>query len=277
MSESTAQTDNKQPSQSQGLKQVPFRGGGFAPRSRRLAAWIAFALVLALWQAGSRLGYIHPLTLPSPEEILAALIELARSGDLWRHLSASLGRLTLGWSLGTLAGLAVGLSLGMFSLARSVGLPFVSALFPIPKIALLPLFIIWFGIGEPSKVATILFGVFFPTVINTYSGVDNVARSLIRMGQSFDLPTRDIVLKIILPGAMPAILSGFRISASIAIVLLVAAEMIGAEWGVGALVLAAGNLMQTDYLIAGVVLLSLIGLSIGMILSRLESLLLRWR
>ena len=233
--------------------------------------------MLALWQTGSRLGYIHPLTLPSPEEILAALLDLARSGDLWRHLSASLGRLALGWSLGTLAGLAVGLSLGMFSLARSVGLPFVSALFPIPKIALLPLFIIWFGIGEPSKVATILFGVFFPTVINTYSGVDNVARSLIRMGQSFDLPTRDIVLKIILPGAMPAILSGFRISASIAIVLLVAAEMIGAEWGVGALVLAAGNLMQTDYLIAGVVLLSLIGLSIGMILSRLESLLLRWR
>ena len=256
---------------------VPFRGGGFAPSSRRAAAWIAFAVVIAAWQFGSANGFIHPLTLPSPEEIVAALLDLARSGDLWRHLSASLGRLAMGWSLGTLAGLAVGLALGMFSLARSVGLPFVSALFPIPKIALLPLFIIWFGIGEPSKVATILFGVFFPTVINTYSGVDNVARSLIRMGQSFDMPTRDVVLKIILPGAMPAILSGFRISASIAIVLLVAAEMIGAEWGVGALVLAAGNLMQTDYLIAGVVLLSLIGLTIGVALSRLESLLLRWR
>jgi len=256
---------------------VPFRGGGFAPASGRAAAWIAFALVIAAWQLGSSTGFIHPLTLPSPEDIVAALIDLARSGDLWRHLSASLGRLALGWSLGTLAGLAVGLSLGMFSLARSIGVPFVSALFPIPKIALLPLFIIWFGIGEPSKIATILFGVFFPTVINTYSGVDNVARSLIRMGQGFDMPIRDIVLKIVLPGALPAILSGFRISASIAIVLLVAAEMIGAEWGVGALVLAAGNLMQTDYLIAGVLLLSLIGLTIGIVLGRLENWLLRWR
>lgn len=277
MSENLRQVGQEPPVPRSAGRPVPFRGGGFAPSSRRAAAWIAFAVVIAAWQFGSSMGYIHPLTLPSPEEILAALIDLARSGDLWRHLSASLGRLALGWSLGTLAGLAVGLALGMFSLARSVGLPFVSALFPIPKIALLPLFIIWFGIGEPSKVATILFGVFFPTVINTYSGVDNVARSLIRMGQSFDMPTRDIVLKIIFPGAMPAILSGFRISASIGIVLLVAAEMIGAEWGVGALVLAAGNLMQTDYLIAGVVLLSLIGLSISIVLSRLESLLLRWR
>ncbi len=277
MSEDLRQVGQGRSSQESAERPVPFRGGGFSPSSRRAAAWIAFAVVIAAWQVGSSTGFIHPLTLPSPEEILAALVDLARSGDLWRHLSASLGRLALGWSLGTLAGLAVGLALGMFSIARSVGLPFVSALFPIPKIALLPLFIIWFGIGEPSKVATILFGVFFPTVINTYSGVDNVARSLIRMGQSFDMPTRDIVLKIIFPGAMPAILSGFRISASIAIVLLVAAEMIGAEWGVGALVLAAGNLMQTDYLIAGVVLLSLIGLTIGIVLSRLESLLLRWR
>ena len=125
-----------------------------------------------------------------------------------------------------------------------------------PKIALVPLFIIWFGIGEGSKIITLAFGVFFPTVIATAGGVDNVPRSLIRMGQSFGLSTGAIVRKIVLPGALPAILSGFRVTASIAIVLLVAAEMIGAERGIGAFVLSAGNLYDTDALMAGIVVLS---------------------
>ena len=105
----------------------------------------------------------------------------------------------------------------------------VSALFPIPKIALVPLFIIWFGIGEGSKIATLGFGVFFPTVIATAGGVDNVPRSLIRMAQSFGLSHAAIVRKVVLPAALPAILNGFRVTSSIAIVLLVAAEMIGAR------------------------------------------------
>jgi len=165
----------------------------------------------------------------------------------------------------------------MFSWARSPGIAVVSALFPIPKIALLPLFIIWFGIGEPSKVATIAFGVFFPTAINTYAGVDGVPRSLIRMAQSFDLSMAEIVRKIVLPGALPTILSGFRISASIGIILLIAAEMIGAQYGIGAFVLAAGNLYQTDQLVAGVVVLSLLGLTVSFVLTRVERALLAWR
>ena len=127
--------------------------------------------------------------------------------------------------------------MGIFSAARAAGLPIVSALFPIPKIALLPLLILWFGIGEPSKVATIALGVFFPTVISAYSACDSVPRNLIRMAQSFGLPATDIVAKIILPGAMPGILAGFRISASVALLLVVAAEMIGAQYGIGAFVL----------------------------------------
>jgi NitT/TauT family transport system permease protein len=141
----------------------------------------------------------------------------------------------------------------------------------------LPLFIIWFGIGEGSKVATILFGVFFPTVIATYGGVDNVDRNLIRMGQSFGLSWMSIVRKIIIPGALPAILSGFRISASIAIILLVAAEMIGAEFGIGAYILMAGALFATDQLIAGVAMLSVLGLTVGWLISRAEHMLLSWR
>jgi NitT/TauT family transport system permease protein len=167
--------------------------------------------------------------------------------------------------------------IALFSLARASLQPLVSAIFPIPKIALLPLFIIWFGIDEGSKNATILFGTFFPTVIATYSGVDNVDRTLIRMGQSFGLSWWSIVRKIVLPGALPAILAGFRISASIAIILLVAAEMIGAEFGVGAYVLLAGSLMATDQLIAGVALLSIMGLTVAWLIGKAERYFLRWR
>jgi ABC-type nitrate/sulfonate/bicarbonate transport system permease component len=266
-----------EPSDQHATRPVPFRGAGFAPKSRPVLAWLAFALAIAFWQLGSARGWIDQLILPSPLGIVQALVDLAASGDLGRHLAASLFRLSLGWLLGTLAGLAIGTLIGLFSLARSVGIPFTAALFPIPKIALLPLFIIWFGIDEPSKVATILFGTFFPTVIATYAGVDGVSRSLIRMAQSFGVPTWRILARIILPGALPSILAGFRISVSIAIVLLVAAEMIGAQWGIGALVLAAGSLMQTEILLAGVVVLSLIGLSISTLLGIAERRLLRWR
>ena len=174
-------------------------------------------------------------------------------------------------------GVTVGLAIGLFSVARAGLSPIVSALFPIPKIALLPLFIVWFGIGEGSKVATILFGTFFPTVIATYGGVDNVDRNLIRMGQSFGLSWLSIVRKIIIPGALPAILSGFRISASIAIVLLVAAEMIGAQYGIGAYILMAGAIFATDQLIAGVAMLSILGLTIGWLIGKAEQYFLNWR
>lgn len=256
---------------------IAFRGGGFAPRSRSAAAWIAFALVLMLWQGALSGGLVNPVFLPSPLNILFALRDLTVSGELWRHLSISLLRIGGGWALGTVAGLAIGIAMGLYSLARSVGLPFVSALFPIPKIALLPLLILWLGIGEPSKVATIALGVFFPTVIATFSGVDSVPRGLIRMAQSFNMPFSAILAKIVLPGAMPGIISGFRISASTALLLVVAAEMIGAQEGIGAFVLAAGNLMQTDQLMAGVTVLSILGLIVGGLLSLLERRLLRWR
>lgn len=258
-------------------KPIRFRATGFNPRANPVAAWASFFVLIGLWQIGCSTGFISELAMPSPVAVGKALWHLLITGQLWLNLEASLERLAVGWLLGTVAGLVVGFAVGMFSWARSPGVALVSALFPIPKIALLPLFIIWFGIGEPSKFATIGFGVFFPTVINTFGGVDNVARNLIRMGQSFDMSTWSIVRKIILPGALPTILSGFRISSSIAIILLIAAEMIGAEHGIGALILAAGNLYQTDQLIAGVVVLSLLGLCVSWLLGRLDKWLLGWR
>ena len=186
-------------------------------------------------------------------------------------------RLLGGWTSGTMAGIAVGVIIGLWSLPRSGLYPLVSALFPIPKIALLPLFVVWFGIGEGSKLATIAFGTFFPTVIATIGGVDAVDRNLIRMAQAFNIPYTRIVRDVILPGAMPAILSGMRISASIAMVLLVAAEMIVAEFGVGAYILMAGALFAIDQLIAGVVILSVTGLSVAWVIGQVEKRLLAWR
>jgi NitT/TauT family transport system permease protein len=256
---------------------VPFRAVGFAPRNRPLAGAATLVGLIAVWQIGCSTGFIPELFLPSPEAVAGSLSRLALSGELWKHLSASLARLAIGWTLGTVIGVSAGFAVGIFTMARSPVLALVSALFPIPKIALVPLFIIWFGIGEGSKIATLAIGVFFPTVINTYAGVDNVQRNLILMGQSFNLSSWSIIRKIVLPGALPSVLAGFRITISVAIILLIAAEMIGADRGIGAFILSAGNLYQTDDLIAGVVVLSVIGLCLATVLSRVERAALPWR
>jgi ABC-type nitrate/sulfonate/bicarbonate transport system permease component len=256
---------------------VGFRGGGFSPKAGRYAGWIALALAIGLWQLAGSAGWVNPLFLPAPSAIARAIYQLALSGALWQHLSYSVMRIGVGWLLGTLAGVVVGFAIGLSSLARGVGITFISALFPIPKIALLPLLILWLGIGEQPKIATIALGVFFSTAISVYSGVDAVPRNLIRMAQSFNVPFHAIVFRVIWPGALPSILAGFRITASIALLLVVSAEMIGAEYGIGAFVLQAGNLMQTDQLLAGVVILSLFGLAVGRLINWLETRLLHWR
>jgi len=256
---------------------VPFRGGGFAPKNLRHAAPLTFLGLLALWWLATDRGWVSPIAVPPPQDVATALADMARSGELLKHVTASAQRLILGWLMGAVAGTLIGLAIGLSSLARSTALPLVSALFPIPKIALLPLFIIWFGIGEPSKYVTIAFGVFSPMAIAAFSGVDSVDRTLIRMAQSFGVPTTAIIRKIVLPGALPTILSGIRISASIGIILLTAAEMIGAQYGIGALVLAAGNLMQADRLLAGVLMLALFGLLVAQIIGLAERRLLHWR
>ena len=259
------------------LRPVAFRGAGFAPRAGRYAGWIALVLAIGLWQLAGSAGLVNPLFLPTPVAIARAIYQLALSGALWHHLSYSIMRIGTGWLLGTIAGVLVGFAIGLSSLARGVGITFISALFPIPKIALLPLLILWLGIGEQPKIATIALGVFFSTAISVYSGVDAVPRNLIRMAQSFNVPFHAIVIRVIWPGALPSILAGFRITASIALLLVVSAEMIGAEFGIGAFVLQAGNLMQTDQLLAGVVILSLFGLAVGRLINWLEARLLHWR
>jgi NitT/TauT family transport system permease protein len=258
-------------------RKLAFRGGGFLIERRTWISVAAFVALVALWQLVTGTGLVSPIFLPSPTRVVRALWDLAVTGDLWRHLSASLVRIGYGWLIGTAFGVAVGLMIGLFTASRAVGLPLVAALFPIPKIALLPLLILWLGIGEGSKVATIALSVFFPTVISTYSGVDSVPRNLIRMAQSFNVPLWRIVAQVLLPGALAGMLAGFRISIAAALLVLVAAEMIGAQYGLGAFLILTGNMMQTDRLMAGVVVVSVLGLSMSLVVGQVERRLLRWR
>jgi NitT/TauT family transport system permease protein len=256
---------------------VPFRGGGFRPGARRGMGVIVFVVLLILIEWGTRTGWISNLTLPRPSDVGGTFVDLWRTGLLWQHLLPSLSRLVVGSVLGITVGIGVGVMIGLFSYVRAGLVPLVAAMFPIPKIALLPLFVIWFGIDEGSKYALIALGTFTPTVVSTYGAVDNVDRTLVRMGQSFGLSWVSIVRKIVLPGALPGILSGLRVSIAIGIILLVAAEMLGAEYGVGAYILQAGSLYDLERLFAGVVILSVLGVLTSSVIGMLEKRLLRWR
>lgn len=256
---------------------VPYRGGGFSPQRIRWVGPIVFIVLIGLAEWGTRTGFISSLTLPKPSDVFATFVDLWSTGLLWKHLVPSVTRLLVGSLIGVTAGIGIGILIGLFSLIRAGLVPVVAAIFPVPKIALLPLFVIWFGIDEASKYALIALGTFTPTVVATYGAVDNVDRTLIRMGQSFSLSWLSIVRKIVLPGAMPGILSGLRVSLAIAIILLVAAEMLGAEYGVGAYILEAGSLYDLERLFAGVVILSVLGVTVSFLVGVAERRLLAWR
>jgi NitT/TauT family transport system permease protein len=269
------QNDNKADSDTS--KPVPFVGKGFQPESRQWIGYLVFVIIIFLVELGTTSGIISSLTLPKPSDVLETMIELYHSGLLFKHLVPSISRLILGSLIGVSLGITIGTLIGLFSYIRSGLVPVIAAIFPIPKIALLPLFVIWFGIGEGSKYALIALGSFTPTVVATYGAVDNVDRTLIRMGQSFGLSWTSIVRKIVLPGAMPGILSGLRISLAISIILLVAAEMLGAEFGIGAYILEAGSLYDLERLFTGVAILSALGVTVSVLIGMLEQKVLKWR
>jgi ABC-type nitrate/sulfonate/bicarbonate transport system permease component len=256
---------------------VPDRARALERREHPVARVVGLVGLLALWELVTRTGWVPPLFLPSPLGVLAAGIEMVQSGELLRHVATSLGRILIGFGLGALGGVAVGLAVGVFSLAEAVGTPLIAATFPIPKIALLPLLILWLGIGEAPKVAVITLGVFFPMAINTYAGVRHADPLLLRAAVSFGAGRWSLVRKVMLPSALPMIFAGLKLGAGTSLLLLVAAEMIAAASGIGFLVLNAQNLMETTKLMVGIVLLSLLGVCSHWLLTRLERAVIPWR
>lgn len=258
------------------LAPIRLKAMGFARGANPLAGLASLAALLLLWQIAASLQGDFTV-LPSPADVAVAFTAMLATGELARHVAASLGRLAAGWSLGAAAGLGIGLAMALHPVVRAAAMPPVSALFALPKIALLPLFIVWLGIGESTKIFTIALGVFSPMVMATVSGIDSVDRGLIRMAQSFDLPPRRIITAVVLPGALPALLTGVRTTASIAVVLLVGAEMIAARHGIGALALTSAGLMRTDRLFVALALLAALGLTFSALLNLAERRLLNWR
>lgn len=234
------------------------------------------AVLLLIWEGICRAGVVSSLFLPPPTLIIFSLMDMIQDGEIGVSLAASLYRILMGFFLGSAFGLLVGLVTGTSALADRMANPIVNALYPIPKIALLPLFILWLGIGEVSKVTIIALGVFFPVAMNTYSGVKNVDTLLIKVAVSFHAGWGYTMKNVVLPYALPMIFAGLRIAAGTALLLLVAAEMIAAEQGIGALILHYGDLMITERLMAGVIVLSVLGLIFNLFLQFLERKLVPW-
>jgi NitT/TauT family transport system permease protein len=246
-------------------------------REHRALRVLALVGLLVVWEGFARLGWVPVLFLPSPIGVLAEGWDMLRTGELLVHVAASMQRLLLGFFIGGALGISVGVAVGFFSVAEAVGTPIIAATFPIPKIALLPLLILWLGLGESSKVAVIALGVFFPMAINTYTGVRQADPLLVRAAVAFGARRFSVIRKVILPSALPMIFAGLKLGAGTALLLLVAAEMIAVESGIGFLVLNAGNLMETTKLMVGIVVLSLLGVLSHWGLTRLERAVVPWR
>ena len=242
--------------------------------------WVSVASILcllAIWELVCLSGVVSSLFLPAPSAIINALLEMIADGEIGVSLAASLYRILAGFFVGSLIGLGVGLVTGTSALMDKIGTPIVNAIYPIPKIALLPLFILWLGIGELSKVTIIALGVFFPVAMNTYSGVKNVDTLLLKVAASFNASWWMTMKSVVLPNALPMIFAGLRLAAGTSLLLLVAAEMIAAQVGIGALILHYGDLMITDKLMAGVIVLSLLGLVFNLILQFVERKAIPWK
>ena len=242
--------------------------------------WISFLtifLLVLLWEAICLAGFVSPLFLPAPVQIVTALWSMILDGEIARSLLASSYRIILGFLVGSLIGLIVGLLTGTSALNDRIATPLVNIFYPIPKIALLPLFILWLGIGELSKVTIIALGVFFPVAMNTHSGVKNVDPLLIKVAVSFNSDWWLTMKAVVLPSALPVIFAGLRLAAGTSLLLLVSAEMIAAQEGIGALILHYGDLMITDRLMAGIIVLSTVGLFLNFLLQYLERKIIPWK
>lgn len=250
----------------------------------RRARWPDWAVSLtcltalgAVWEAAARAKLVAPLYLPAPSAIAAELGRMMVSGEFLGSLAVSLGRILWGFAVGSGAGLVVGVAVGVFPLARAVLDPLLSLLYPVPKIALLPLIVLWLGIGELSKVAVIAVGVFFPVCISTIAGVRETDPLLIKAAKSFGATRWQVIDQVILHSALPVIFSGLRLGAGMALLLVVSAEMVAATAGLGFTILHAGDLMLTRRLMAAILVLSALGLSSTWLLGRLERWLIPWR
>ena len=235
------------------------------------------AALLLTWQVLGDIGYIPALLFPTPLSIGEALIGLATSGDLWNHLSVSLGRIAYGFGLGGGLGLILGILTGLSKRSEKLLDPTLQMLRLIPSLAIVPLFILWFGIGEESKVLIIAKGAFFPLYINTFMGIRSVDNKLFEVSRVLGFSRMKQTLRLVLPGAMPGIILGARLSVGLSWLGLVVAELIASTSGIGYMMSDARQFADTPVVFVGILIFAAGGLLTDGLVRLAERRLLRWR
>ena len=243
---------------------------------QRLVPWIVPVGLIAVWQMASSLGWLSTRVLPAPSEVIRAAWVLTVSGELWTHVKVSAWRALSGLAIGGGLGLALGLLTGSVKFFETLLDSTIQMVRNIPALALIPLVILWFGIDEAAKLFLIAVSVFFPIYLNTFHGIRNVDPGLIEMGRSYGLTRWQLYREVILPGAMSSILVGLRFSLGLMWVILIVAETISAQAGIGYLTMNAREFLQTDIVLVGILLYALLGKLADMFAKGLERYWLRW-
>ena len=245
------------------------RVGGITP-------WIVPLLVIVGWEAASRSGWLSTRILPEPLAVAQAFWSLLKSGELVHDVAISSGRALAGLAIGGGLGLVLGLLTGTFRTAETLLDTTLQMVRNVPPLALIPLVILWFGIDESAKLFLVAIGVFFPIYLNTYHGIRSVDAGLVEMARSYGLKGWALYREVILPGALPSILVGLRFSLGLMWVLLIVAETISAQSGIGYMTMNAREFLQTDVVLVGVLLYALLGKLADLVARGLERRFLRW-
>lgn len=252
------------------------------PLSRPLSlSFLSLLILLLAWWSVTALGLISPLFLPSPQQVLQKLLLIASpqgfmDATLWQHLAASLTRMLIALLAAAIIGIPVGIAMGLSPAVRGLLDPLIELYRPVPPLAYLPLMVIWFGIGETSKVLLIYLAIFAPVALSTLAGVKNSRQVRIRAAQALGASRWQLLRWVILPGALPEILTGLRIGLGVGWSTLVAAELIAATRGLGFMVQSAGEFLATDVVLAGIAVIALIAFSLELGLRVLQRRLTPW-
>lgn len=239
--------------------------------------WLSPIALLLLWETSARIGLVPLHILAAPSEVATSFWALIASGELSANLLVSLGRVVAGLMIGVSFGIALGLAAGLSRPGEAMVDPVMQIKRTIPALALTPLFIVWFGIGETPKVALIAFATVFPVYLNLFQGIRGVDVRLVEAARSFGLSRAELIVHVILPGALPSLLTGLRYALSTSILVLVIAEQINATAGLGYLINTAREFMRTDVIVVCLMVYALLGLSADAAVRAIEHRMLAWR
>ncbi|MGN8549712.1 ABC transporter permease subunit [Bradyrhizobium elkanii] len=241
-----------------------------------LLSWLAPVVLLIVWELLAQAGWLSPQVLPAPSKVVRTAFRLATSGSLLNDLGVSLLRATAGFAVGGSVGFALGILVGFSRIAEAAIDRSIQMIRAIPFLAALPLVIVWLGVGEAQKIFLVALGVAFPIYINTTLGIRQVDPKLLELGRVQGLGTLELIRRVILPGALPSILTGVRYALATAWLALVVAETIGAQSGIGFLAMDAREFLRTDVIVLTIVIYALIGVAADGIARALERRLLAW-